>query len=564
MSSRRCAPTSAGCGSTDLSLRYVDEHGGRDRRRRAALRRPRLGRRRAAGLAGRAGSTGRDSRREVADHLRASAGARRRASSPPARDGGRRDPLWLLDRLFVRPQPPLPGALADPAGPAAVLAAGRPGGRRRPQGAAAAGAAGWSSRCRATSTALDPGAGHAAGRLRRDRRGHHDRRRQSDVPGRPVHIFVNPQVFDPLGPRGSQIVMSHEATHVATGRRSPRCPPGSSRASPTTSRWPTSTCPSRSTASQILAQVRKARSAAAPARQARSSTRRTRHSARRTSRPGWPAGCSAEKYGEQRLIAFYRASDRAGSTARPVPLACSAPTQQAFTRAWRRTYLRGLAGDVTGRAAWPRPRRHQRLPDPRRGGIESFVLALCQATAARRGRRLHRRRCRATRSTTRRCRSRSTATPARMLLPDPGGRAPGGGGDAPARLRPGAVRRQRPLGLLAAVAAPCRRAARTVALTHGHEVWWARLPGARRLLRRIGDDVDVMTYVSEWCRDHIAPALSPGGPRADACGSPPASTPTGSARGAAGAAVRRRLGLGPDRPVVVCVARLVRARARTR
>ena len=36
-------------------------------------------------------------------------------------------------------------------------------------------------------------------------------------PQAPVHIFVNPRVFDPLGARGSQIVMSHEATHVATG-----------------------------------------------------------------------------------------------------------------------------------------------------------------------------------------------------------------------------------------------------------------------------------------------------------------------------------------------------------
>ncbi len=32
----------------------------------------------------------------------------------------------------------------------------------------------------------------------------------------PVHIMVNPSVFDGLGDRGAQIVMSHEATHVAT------------------------------------------------------------------------------------------------------------------------------------------------------------------------------------------------------------------------------------------------------------------------------------------------------------------------------------------------------------
>lgn len=36
------------------------------------------------------------------------------------------------------------------------------------------------------------------------------------VPGSPVHVFLNPAVFDPLGPRGAQVVVSHESTHVAT------------------------------------------------------------------------------------------------------------------------------------------------------------------------------------------------------------------------------------------------------------------------------------------------------------------------------------------------------------
>ena len=38
----------------------------------------------------------------------------------------------------------------------------------------------------------------------------------SRVRGAPVHVFVNPPVFDPLGSRGSQVVLTHEATHVAT------------------------------------------------------------------------------------------------------------------------------------------------------------------------------------------------------------------------------------------------------------------------------------------------------------------------------------------------------------
>jgi hypothetical protein len=35
-------------------------------------------------------------------------------------------------------------------------------------------------------------------------------------PDAPVHVFVNPDVFGRLEPRGAQVVMSHEAVHVAT------------------------------------------------------------------------------------------------------------------------------------------------------------------------------------------------------------------------------------------------------------------------------------------------------------------------------------------------------------
>jgi hypothetical protein len=37
------------------------------------------------------------------------------------------------------------------------------------------------------------------------------------TPGSAVHVFVNPDVYDDLDPVGGQVVMSHEATHVATG-----------------------------------------------------------------------------------------------------------------------------------------------------------------------------------------------------------------------------------------------------------------------------------------------------------------------------------------------------------
>src|SRR6202040_4179944 len=65
-----------------------------------------------------------------------------------------------------------------------------------------------------------------------------------------------------------------------------------------------------------------------------------------------------------------------------------------------------------------------------------------------------------------------------------------------------------PLGLLA----PRLRKAgaeRIVGLTHGHEAGWAALPGARALLRRIGDEVDVVTFLGEYFRVRLARALSP-------------------------------------------------------
>ncbi|HEV3289640.1 MAG TPA: glycosyltransferase family 4 protein [Streptosporangiaceae bacterium] len=111
-----------------------------------------------------------------------------------------------------------------------------------------------------------------------------------------------------------------------------------------------------------------------------------------------------------------------------------------------------------------------------------------------------------------------------------------------------------PLGLLAP---SLRRAGarRLVAITHGHEAGWAVLPGARSLLRRIGDTTDTVTYLGEYTRARLARALSPA-----AAGRMTRLAPgvdTGAFRpGPGGAAVRERLGLA-GRPVVVCVSRLV-------
>lgn len=94
-----------------------------------------------------------------------------------------------------------------------------------------------------------------------------------------------------------------------------------------------------------------------------------------------------------------------------------------------------------------------------------------------------------------------------------------------------------------------------VATTHGHEIWWAGVPATRPLIRRIGRQVDVVTYLGEYCRARIAPALDPAA-RARMVQLTPGVDDTVFHPGADGAAIRQRHGLG-DRPVVVCISRMV-------
>ncbi len=52
-------------------------------------------------------------------------------------------------------------------------------------------------------------------------------------------------------------------------------------------------------------------------------------------------------------------------------------------------------------------------------------------------------------------------------------------------------------------------AERVVALSHGHETWWATLPGARSALRRMVAGVDVLGTISDYTERRIAAALPP-------------------------------------------------------
>jgi len=111
-----------------------------------------------------------------------------------------------------------------------------------------------------------------------------------------------------------------------------------------------------------------------------------------------------------------------------------------------------------------------------------------------------------------------------------------------------------PLGLLA----PGLRAAgarRIVGITHGHEAGWAALPGARSLLRRIGEHTDALTYLGEYFRVRLARALTPQAAERLVRLAPGVDT-TVFRPGPGGEAIRARLGLA-GRPVVLCVSRLV-------
>ncbi|MFG2821061.1 glycosyltransferase family 4 protein [Kitasatospora sp. NPDC048365] len=111
-----------------------------------------------------------------------------------------------------------------------------------------------------------------------------------------------------------------------------------------------------------------------------------------------------------------------------------------------------------------------------------------------------------------------------------------------------------PLGLMAP---RLRRAGagRLLGMTHGHEAAWAQLPVSRQLLRRIGEGTDTLTYLGEYTRSRIAAAVGPEAARR-MVQLPPGVDEQTFRPDSGGAEIRARLGL-TDRPVVVCVSRLV-------
>jgi phosphatidylinositol alpha-1,6-mannosyltransferase len=118
-----------------------------------------------------------------------------------------------------------------------------------------------------------------------------------------------------------------------------------------------------------------------------------------------------------------------------------------------------------------------------------------------------------------------------------------------------------PLGLLAA---GLRRAGvkRIVALTHGHEVWWAKVFPFNLAIRRIGSTVDHLTYLGEYTKGAISKALNPKAKAAMVKIAPGINTKHFSPS-AFSSELRNSLGL-KDAKVIVSVGRLVHRKGQDR
>lgn len=100
-------------------------------------------------------------------------------------------------------------------------------------------------------------------------------------------------------------------------------------------------------------------------------------------------------------------------------------------------------------------------------------------------------------------------------------------------------------------------AKKVVATTHGHEVGWSMLPGARQALRLIGNYADCITYISQYTLQRFHKAFGPH-PRWVHM---PSAVSVGSFQAAAEnkSQAKEHFGLvdAPSAPVILCVSRLV-------
>jgi hypothetical protein len=157
----------------------------------------------------------------------------------------------------------------------------------------------------------------------------------------PVHVFVNPEVFDRLPRTGAQVVLSHEAAHVATEASRSSVAPWLVEGFADYVALRDVHLPVSTTAAQIIQQVRREGVPAALPGPAEFATGTTHLGA--TYESAWLACVLlADRGGERALVRFYD-DVSAGS---PLPTALRQGfglTEAGLTRLWRR-HLADLAG----------------------------------------------------------------------------------------------------------------------------------------------------------------------------------------------------------------------------
>ena len=116
-----------------------------------------------------------------------------------------------------------------------------------------------------------------------------------------------------------------------------------------------------------------------------------------------------------------------------------------------------------------------------------------------------------------------------------------------------------PLGLMSGLLKK-RGAERIVALTHGHEVWWAKVPLFRSALRIMARHIDVITYLGEFTKNAMRPAF---GKNAKMVRIAPGIDTTHFSPGVRDASLIKQYGL-EGKKVIVCVGRLVRRKGQDR
>lgn len=119
-----------------------------------------------------------------------------------------------------------------------------------------------------------------------------------------------------------------------------------------------------------------------------------------------------------------------------------------------------------------------------------------------------------------------------------------------------------PLGVMGA-AAKHAGASRVVATTHGHEVGWSMIGVGRRLLRRIGDSADVVTYISEYTLGRFRESFGPA-PQFVALPSGVSTSRYAPATLQEKLATRDAFQLGTDGGLIVCASRLVKRKGQDR